>query len=138
MRFSIRFRKAVAIPVALLVGGGAAAFFAGQATATPPQLVYICTATPCTNAQEFAVFDANGAPIYSVGEFGGDGVFGDNRSVFAPGTVVNPAVVNSYTDPATYDSTHGRPSTCVPPVVWLEPHGLWHCVGTHWAKVAGF
>jgi hypothetical protein len=56
--------------------------------------LYICPGnhreSNCVNGQEFEVFDATGAPIYSVGEAGGDAVFGDNRSVFPPNSVYHP------------------------------------------------
>jgi hypothetical protein len=99
-----------------------------RSSASSPQLVYICSSQPCTNAQELEVFDANGAPIYSVGEFGGDAVFGDNRSVYPPGSVTNPSVVESYTTPAGYGKT-----SCVAPEVWVSPTGIYACHGGKFA-----
>jgi hypothetical protein len=98
------------------------------AAAQSTPLIYECSATPCTNNQEFEVFDGDGNPIYSVGETGGDAVFGDNRSVFAPGSVYNPSIVESYTTPAEYAATHsGDLSTCVAPALWISPTGLYTC-----------
>jgi hypothetical protein len=99
-----------------------------RSSASSPQLVYICSFQPCANAQELEVFDANGAPIWSAGEFGGDAVFGDNRSVYPPGSVTNPSVVESYTTPAGYGKT-----SCVAPEVWVSPTGIYACHGGKFA-----
>ena len=45
--------------------------------------IYSCDSASCANDQVFEVFDKNGAPIFSVGEYGGAGVFGDQLSVYA-------------------------------------------------------
>lgn len=130
---------AVAAGVLLATGGGVAA-----AAATGDPLVYVCPdtqghASVCANGQELEVFDKNGAPIFSVGEAGGAGVFGDNSSVFAPSSVFSPATVQSYTDPATYNRTFGRPNTCIAPEAWFEPHGIWGCTTSgSWTKKASF
>lgn len=107
---------------------------------TGAPLVYICpgeqgsAAPTCTNSQEFEVFDHNGSPIFSVGEYGGSAVFGDNSSVYPPGNVYDPSVVQSYTTPATYGST-----SCKAPAVWIAPQGLWTCTSTGtWAKRDAF
>lgn len=81
------------------------------------------------NGQEFEIFDANGAPIYSVGEAGGDAVFGDNRSVFAPNSVFNPSIVESYTTPAGYGSKR-----CVAPALWISPTVFFSCQGGAWVQ----
>jgi hypothetical protein len=107
----------------------------GHATKASAQsnLVYICQETPCTNSQEFEVFDAYGNPIFSVGEYGGDAVFGDNSSVFAPGNVFSPAVVTSYTTPAAYAAAHpGSPAGCTVPEMWIWPGGIDYCVNGGW------
>jgi hypothetical protein len=100
-----------------------------RSSAAAPPLVYTCSAQPCVNAQELEVSDANGAPVFSVGEYGGDAVFGDNRSVFPPSSVFNPSVVESYTDPATNARTHNLPGTCVAPEAWISPSGIYACHG---------
>lgn len=108
------------------IGSVIASATSARAQSDPP-LVYICPSlqgqtTNCANDQEFEVFNTYGDPIYSVGEFGGDGVFAGNRSIYAPGNLTNPALVESYTTPASYGST-----TCVAPSTWIEPHGIWYC-----------
>lgn len=105
-----------------------------HAQGTP--LIYECSATPCTNDQEFEVFDGYGNPIYSIGEYGGDAVFGDNRSVFAPGAIYNPSIVESYTTPSGYASAHdGTDASCVAPELWIAPTAIYYCTsaGT-WGK----
>jgi hypothetical protein len=99
------------------------------------QVVYICPGIKngqpynCANLQEFEVFDANGAPIYSIGESGGDAVFGDNRKVFPPGDVFHPAIVESYTTPAAYGS-----KTCKAPALWISPTAFFSCEGGAWVQ----
>ncbi len=97
-----------------------------SASAQSPQLVYICQKVPCTNSQELEVFDNYGAPIFSVGEYGGAAVFGDNLRVYPPGSVFNPSVTESYKPPT---------GACVSPSIWLSPQGLWKCQGTAWHEV---
>jgi len=109
------------------------------ANAGTARLVYMCTDTQghtsnCANRQEFEVFDRNGAPILSVGETGGSGVYGDNSSVYAPSSVTHPRVTVSYTDPATYARTFHRPSGCTAPATWVGPTAIWGCHGGAWAK----
>jgi hypothetical protein len=135
----MRIRKIAAI-VAFAVSTTSAGFAIASATTAHAQsnapLVYICPGVQngqqpnCQNSQEFQVFDTFGNPIYSVGEFGGDAVFGDNRSIFAPGNVFNPVLVESYTTPAGYGRT-----TCTAPSTWIEPHGIWYCTSAgKWSK----
>lgn len=99
------------------------------------EVVYVCPgikngqANSCAHLQEFEVFDANGAPIFSVGEAGGSAVFGDNQSIFRPGNVYNPAVVESYTTPALYGS-----KTCTAPALWISPTGFFSCVNGTWVQ----
>jgi len=73
------------------------------AKAAPPQLIYMCQQAPCTNAQEFEVFDGYGAPIFSVGEYGDVGTFGTGLAVFRPGTVTNPVVTINDNGSVTID-----------------------------------
>jgi hypothetical protein len=114
----------------ILFGGG----YIAEAQSNAP-LVYICQGVQngqepnCTNHQEFEVFDRNGAPIYSVGEAGGDAVFGDNRSVFPPNSVFNPSIVESYTTPSAYGST-----SCVAPALWISPTAFYSCQNGAWVK----
>lgn len=105
----------------LAIIGGSAGVVA-QAYASSSQLVYICGQQPCKGAQELEVFDPHGAPIWSVGEFSGDAVFGDNRSVYPPNTVSNPAVVESYESPVAYGKT-----SCKAPELWISPTGFYSC-----------
>ena len=66
-------------PTVLTPGSGVS-----QYAHSPPQpLIYICQQAPCTNRQEFEIFDRNGAPIFSVGEYGGASVFGDDFRIWA-------------------------------------------------------
>lgn len=111
--------------------------------ATNGDLVYVCTRTPCSNAQEFEVFDGNGAPIYSIGEYGGDAIFGDNRSDFevVPGFQAagepDPGTVWSYTTPAAYAAgDDGTYKSCTAPpfnsaeaghLTWIYPGGVLEC-----------
>lgn len=112
--------------ITLIAGAGAGIGVAVAAPGDP--LVYICpqeqgpTNPNCQFSQEFEVFDHNGAPIYSIGEFGGDQVYGDNRSLFPPGTVFNPSIVESWESPQAYGK-----KTCVAPELWIEPRNLWAC-----------
>jgi len=76
---------AAAITAALLI-------IPAAAVADSPPLVYTCQAQPCTANQEFTVSDPHGAPIFSVGEYGGAAVYGDQISVYKPGDVYHPVV----------------------------------------------
>lgn len=113
----------------------AALLCAGWAIAHPDkprtsQLVYVCSALPCSNGQELEVFDPAGNPIWSVGEYGGDAVFGDCRSDYGPGSVTQPAVVVCYESPANYLADHPgavQAETCSPPALWIGPRGFYQC-----------
>ena len=63
----------VVAAVVLFAGGS---FVRGQFDTH--HLIYLCPGSHrganCVNSQEFEIFDAKGAPIYSVGEAGGDAV----------------------------------------------------------------
>lgn len=118
----------------MVVAIAATASSISAAKASSPQLVYICGQQPCTNAQEFEVFDNKGAPIFSVPEYGGPSVFGDNYNVYAPGSIYSPAVTIGYQPPATYDKAHGLPTTCRSPATFIEPHGIWGCYNSVWVK----
>lgn len=98
------------------------------------QLVYICSQVPCADNQELEVFDTYGNPIFSVGEYGGASVFGDNFAVYAPGNVWTPAMTVSYTSPAAYDAAHGIADSCTAPSTWMEPGGVWSCQGSTWVQ----
>lgn len=126
----MRIGKVAAIAAFVITAGSIGSLIASATSARAqgdPSLVYVCPSsqgqTPnCANDQEFEIFHSNGVPVYSVGEFGGDGVFAGNRSIYAPGNVTNPALVESYTTPASFGST-----SCVAPSTWIEPHGIWYC-----------
>ena len=62
----------------------------GHSPAPGSPRVYTCDDPKCTNDQVFEIFDKNGAPIFSVGAYGGAGVFGDQLSVYAPKDVFHP------------------------------------------------
>lgn len=115
-----------------------------RANAPGDPLVYVCSsvqgpaAPVCASNQELEVFDHNGAPIWSVGEFGGDAVYGDNRSVFAPGDIFNAAVTISYASPAAYDSAHKLSTSCKTGTVWVEPHGIWSCRLSKWVQAVKY
>lgn len=114
------------IAAAGLVSGGCAI---GTAAASSPQLVYICQQQPCTNSQELQVTDPHGAPIFSVGEYGGAGVFGDNLSVYGPGSVYAPSVVESWRSPVRAGASCSRPA------VWIAPGGIWSCKAGTWVRM---
>jgi len=107
-----------------------------QAGSAP--LVYTCTATQgtipqCQNGQELEVFDRNGAPIFSIGEYGGARVFGDNLGVVPPGSL-QPNGTLSYTDPITYDHTFHLPTSCAAPQLWIDSqhYRIYKCVKGKW------
>lgn len=60
---------------------------ASDASATSPALVTVCKTYPCANAQELTVSDHNGAPIFSVPEYGPVSTWGADfqvsRAVYA-------------------------------------------------------
>ena len=107
---------------------------------SPPQpLINICQQAPCTNSQEFEIFDQSGAPIFSVGEYGGASVFGDNLRVWAPGTSLRTgtaAVTLSWESPGEYDRQFKLADGCAPPAIWESPQGIWACTSSHAWKMA--
>jgi hypothetical protein len=111
-----------------------------QYTHSPPQpLIDICQQAPCTNNQEFEVFDQNGAPIFSVGEYGGASVFGDDFRVWTPGTNLlagTAAVTLSWESPGEYDHQFKLADGCTPPAIWESPQGIWACTSSHEWKIA--
>jgi hypothetical protein len=118
-----------AVAAVVLVAGG----YGARGLFDTHHFLYICPGnhreSNCVNGQEFEIFDANGAPIYSVGEAGGDAVFGDNRSLFPPNSVFHPAIVESYTTPAAYGS-----KSCVAPALWISPTAFFSCRGGAWVQ----
>ncbi len=72
------------------VAAAAAITACGHAPARGSPRVYTCASPRCANGQVFEIFDKNGAPIFSVGAYGGAGVFGDQLSVYAPKDVFHP------------------------------------------------
>ena len=107
---------------------------------SPPQpLIYICQQAPCTNRQEFEIFDRNGAPIFSVGEYGGASVFGDDFRIWAPGTNLlagTAAVTLSWESPGEYDRQFKLADGCTPPAIWESPQAIWACTSSHEWKIA--
>lgn len=119
--------------IGLVLAAGAASYGGAALAASGDPLVYTCPDTQghdsqCANAQEFEVFDKNGAPIFSVGETGGAAVFGDKLSVYPPSSVFSPAVVSSYQAPS---------GSCTSPAAWIAPQGIWACKGGVWVKKIG-
>lgn len=100
------------------------------------QLVRVCTRQPCPGGQELEVDDRNGAPIFSVGEYGGAAVYGDNVSVYPPGSAYHPAIVLSWESPAAYDRQFRLPFRCTAPALWEEPAGTWTCYHGIWMRQA--
>lgn len=93
-----------------------------------PPLVYSCTKVAhCIDGQEFSIADAKDAPIFTVPEFGGPAVMGDNLRIFGPDDIYLPSLVLSYTSPAAYDAYYRVDSVCIMPSVWFSPVGIWHC-----------
>ena len=113
---------------ALVIAAGGCATGTAMADSTP-QLVYICQQQPCTNNQEIQVADDKGAPIFSVGEYGGAAVFGDNLSVYAPRQVYAPSVVESWRSPVRAGAA------CTRPAVWIAPGGIWSCKAGQWVRM---
>lgn len=102
-------------------------------------LIEMCHQAPCTNGQEFEIFDQAGAPIFSVAEYGGASVFGDNFRVWAPGTNLltgTAAVTLSWEPPGEYDRQFKLPDGCAPPAIWESPQGIWKCTSSHKWKIA--
>lgn len=114
------------------------------------KLLYICERVRhCRNYQELEVFDALRNPIFSVGAYGGAAMFGDNFSVFPPGTVYRGPgmtrvthhgregwLVQSYESPTHYTTDHaGSQAGCTAPSLWVAPQGFWHCSnGGRWVR----
>jgi hypothetical protein len=69
---------------------------AAHADVLPHPLVTTCDQQPCPDAQEFTVWDPDGRPIFSVGEYGGAAVYGDQISVYKPGDVYHPVIQLRY------------------------------------------
>jgi hypothetical protein len=88
----------MALAVAALAAVAAACHEASPASgsATPrPSLVAVCRTYPCPDAQELTVSDHNGAPIFSVPEYGPVATYGTGfavkRGVFSrPSVSLNP------------------------------------------------
>lgn len=105
----------------------------------PRPLVDICQRIPCPDGQEFETFDQNGSPIFSVGEYGGASVFGDNFRVWAPGTNLlagTAAVTFSWESPGEYDRQFKLADGCTPPAIWESPQAIWTCTSSHAWKIA--
>ena len=104
-----------------------------------PRLIAICQRAPCPNAQEFEIFDPPGAPIFSIGEYGGASVFGDNLRVWAPGANLRTgtaAVTLSWESPQEYDRQFRLADSCTPPALWESPQAIWTCTSSRQWKVA--
>lgn len=88
-------KRAIQIIVAAIVAIFLASILGGRATAStapppPPtrhattdtqDLLQLCHALPCLNNQILEAFDGNHWPIFTVGEYGGASVLGDNFSI---------------------------------------------------------
>jgi hypothetical protein len=78
-------RKAITallVPAAALVTVACHEASPASGSATPgPSLVDVCKAYPCPNAQELTVSDHNGAPIFSVPEYGPVATYGAGFAV---------------------------------------------------------
>ena len=123
------------VPPVTAPGSGASQ----RAHSQPQPLIDICQQAPCTNRQELEVFDQNRAPIFSVGEYGGASVFGDNLRVWAPGTNLltgTAAVTLSWESPGKYDRQFKLADGCTPPAMWESPQGIWACTSSHEWKIA--
>jgi hypothetical protein len=97
-------------------------------------LIRSCQRAPCPDGQEFQIFDQAGAPIFSVGEYGGASVFGDIFRVWAPGISLlagTAAVTLSWESPQQYDRQLSLADACTPPAMWESPHGIWTCTSSH-------
>lgn len=117
-----------------------------KATAMDPTgvLVYICQAQPCVNNLELAVFDSSGAPIWTVGEFGGTATWGDCARVAIQVFVTAGQVTQCYTDPVSYDNAKGLSTSCSPQQIWIDgfPPYFWICDSTStwvaWSPIFAF
>jgi hypothetical protein len=104
-----------------------------------PPLIDICQRAPCPNGQELEIFAQDRAPIFSVGEYGGASVLGDNLRVWAPGTSLlagTAAVTFSWESPGKYDHQFNLADGCTPPAVWESPQAIWVCTSSHEWKIA--
>jgi len=122
-------------PTVMTPGSGASRY----AHSPPQPLIDICQRAPCTNRQEFEIFDQNGAPIFSVGEYGGASVFGDDFRVWAPDTNLltgTAAVTLSWESPGEYDRQFKLAGGCTSPAIWESPQGIWACTSSHEWKIA--
>ncbi len=121
---------------------GAAALASQQLQRLRKPLIQMCHQAPCANDQELEVFDQGGAPIFSVGQYGGASVFGDNLRVWAPGSNLltgTAAVTLSWEPPGKYDRQFKLPGGCTPPAIWESPQGIWKCTSSHeWKTVLRF
>jgi hypothetical protein len=110
-----------------------------HAHSQPQPLIDICRQAPCTSGQELEIFAQDRAPIFSVGEYGGASVFGDNLRVWAPGTSLlagTAAVTLSWESPGEYDHQFKLADGCTPPAMWESPHAIWACTSSHKWKIA--
>jgi hypothetical protein len=92
-------KKAAAVATAVIAVAAAMAAFtpaAAHADVLPHPLVTTCDTQPCPDAQEFTVWDPDGRPIFSVGEYGGAATYGDQISVYKPGDVYHPVIQLRY------------------------------------------
>lgn len=139
-----KWRMAAMVAVAALLPAAVVLTVVGLGVVSPPahagsvSPVYVCSAFPCTNSQTLETFDHNGAPIFSVPEYGGPAVYGDNFRVFAPGADIrNTAQVTfSGMTPAAYNAYNNHANTCnTAGARWIEPGGDWVCESGLWVKV---
>lgn len=73
---------ALVLPAAALVTVACHGGSPARGSAAPePMLVDACKTYPCPNAQELTVFDHNGAPIFSVPEYGPVATYGAGFAV---------------------------------------------------------
>jgi hypothetical protein len=83
---------ALVVPAAALAAAACHAASPASGAATPrPSLVDACKAYPCPDAQELTVSDHNGAPIFSVPEYGPVATYGTGFAV-KPGVFAKPSV----------------------------------------------
>lgn len=112
----------------VILAAAGTGFGCGASVASTAQLVYICQQTPCQNGQELEVFDGYGNPGFTVGEYGGVGVLGDNLTITTDvGGQFHHDMVLSFESPAAYNAHFHLPDTCTYPERWLAPLGNWHC-----------
>jgi hypothetical protein len=113
-------RKLLALIVIVLVGGCTASAVAhadGDGSIT-----YTC------HGSGLVVMDPYGAPVASVGCEGGPKAYGDNITLYAPGTTTCPALVLSPLPPRQYYQLQGwiwYRSCAGIPGKWYAPQGTW-------------